>query len=566
MRSRWIIKPPASEAQHQELSGYSPILRQLLINRGYTTNQDALAYLDGSVNDGRSPFGMRDMDKVVERIHRAVIDGELIAIYGDYDVDGVTATVLLVQYLRSLGAHVIPYIPNRFEEGYGLNNDALDGLLVRGTRLVVTVDCGVRSIAEANHAKLIGLDLIITDHHDPGDELPDAYAILNPKRLGDDYPCKVLAGVGIAYKVAQALSDTSGNHGQGVEIPELLDLVALGTVADLAPLVGENRALVKRGMIEMHNGRRPGLFSLANVSGIQFDAVNTTQIGFNLGPRLNAAGRLESALAAYELLIADNLEDAAPLALRLDNQNRERQVLTHHVINDAEKQAFLNEPDPSLLFVISPDYNPGIVGLAAARLTEKYYKPAVVGQSDSETTRCSCRSIPEFNISKALDQCADLLVRHGGHAAAAGFTVTNANLGDLKKRLFSIAEHELAGRDLRPTLFADMELALSDIHSESIDDIARLQPTGQGNPDALFISRAVRIREARTVGADGKHLKLRLGDGVISLDGIAFRLGEYKGNLKERADFLYALEFNEYKGRKSIQLNIKDIQIHSDPK
>ncbi len=333
-------------------------------------------------------------------------------------------------------------------------------LAAEGVKLVISVDCGIRSPAEAQHARELGLDMIITDHHEPFGDLPDAFTVLNPKQAGDPYPDKYLAGVGIAYKVAQALFESMPQPDSGLQLEDLLDLVALGTVADLAPLAGENRALVRAGLKQMRQPRRQGLFSLANVAGVSLPDINATHIGFMLGPRLNAAGRLESALDAYNLLMTTDLAEAGRLAQKLDMRNRERQVLTRKIQNEAEILALSEDPHASILFAVDPGFNTGVVGLAASRLSEIYYKPAIVGQKGEETTRCSCRSIPEFHITEALDLCADLLIRHGGHAAAAGFTVSNGNLQALKTRLKEIAHSRLADLDLRQTLSADMEILI----------------------------------------------------------------------------------------------------------
>ncbi|MBN2387167.1 MAG: single-stranded-DNA-specific exonuclease RecJ [Anaerolineales bacterium] len=556
---RWRIAPPLTSQANEALAAFPPILRQLLFNRGYPTDAEARSFLKAEADFDPDPYQMTGMQVAVERLRRAVAQGEPLAIYGDYDVDGVTATALLVDVLRDLGADVRPYIPNRFDEGYGLNPEALDALAADGVRLVVTVDCGIRSPGEAAHARALGVDLIITDHHQPADELPAALAVINPKQIGDAYPDKDLAGVGIAYKLAQALvpagSDTTG----------LLDLVALGTVADLAPLTGENRILVRAGLRQMRQTRRQGLFSLANLAGVVLASVSTTSIGFMLGPRLNAAGRLESALDAYELLTTVDVFRAGQLAQQLDVQNRERQVLTRTIQEQAEALAIQEDPAADLLFAVHPDFNPGVVGLAAARLVETHYRPAAVGQISEEVTRCSCRSIPEFHITAALDQCRDLLVRHGGHAAAAGFTVRNENLEELKSRLKAIAKQQLGGQDLRRTLSADAEVSLTDLRPELLKHLGDLQPTGYGNPEAVFVTRAMQVKGARTVGAEGRHLKLTVSDGRLTFDAIGFRLGDLLPNLASQVDVLYTFEANAYNGRVSLQLNLKDIKPAGDP-
>jgi len=558
---RWIIQPPITEAARAELKAFPEILQQLLFNRGYATDAAARAYLRAEANFDANPLQLLGMEAAVARIRLALAHNEPIAIYGDYDVDGVTATALLVQTIRGLGGNVKGYIPNRGEEGYGLNPGAFGTLKAEGVKLVISVDCGIRSPAEAAHAKNIGLDLIISDHHHPDADLPDALAVINPKRDGDPYPDKDLAGVGVAYKLAQALVDDPST------LENLLDLVALGTVADLAPLAGENRMLVRKGLQRIRATTRQGLFSLANVANLSLPKTTAVDIGFLLGPRLNAAGRLESALAAFDLLTTTDVFVAGQLAQKLDQQNRDRQSLTRKIQEQAERMAQEDDPTAYLMFAVHPEFNSGVVGLAASRLVETFYRPAAVGQVGEETTRCSCRSIPEFHITEALDQCKELLVRHGGHAAAAGFTVRNENLPVLKARLKEIANQQLAGLDLRPSLSADLEVSLSKMTGEVLKYLDYLQPTGYGNPDAVFVSRGLTVKSARTVGADNKHLKMTLSDGRVSYDAIGFRLGPLLPELpiSARVDAMYTFETNEFNGRTSLQLNLKDVKRSATP-
>jgi single-stranded-DNA-specific exonuclease len=562
----WQISPPLSPQANESLAEFPPILRQILYNRGYATNDRARAYLKAETDFNTDPFQMIGMDTAIARILQAIEQKEPIAIYGDYDVDGVTATALLVQTLRVLGGEAQPRIPNRFDEGYGLNPEALDALKAEGVKLVITVDCGIRSPDEVSHARSIGLDMIISDHHQPAEgDLPSALAVINPKQAGDPYPDKDLAGVGVAYKIAQALFDRSTKPVPDFQKEDLLDLVALGTVADLAPLVGENRSLVRRGLQGIRETKRQGLFSLAAVSDLTLARTTATNIGFILGPRLNAAGRLESALAAYDLLTTTDVRNAGELAQQLNVQNRQRQELTRKIQEEAEIIALADDPDSNLLFAVHPEFNSGVVGLAAARLVDIYYRPAVVGQVLEETTRCSCRSIPEFHITEALDQCKDLLIRHGGHAAAAGFSVRNENLYALQKQLKSLAKEKLGGRDLRQTLNADAEVPLSDLHPELLKYLEALQPTGYGNPEAVFVTRNVRVTQKRAVGAEGKHLKLAVTDGHVTFDAIGFRLGHLQSELPLKVDLIYTFETNEYNGRTSLQLNLKDVKAAGTP-
>ena len=563
---RWVISPPITEQADHALVKFPPILKQIVFNRGLAADAEARAFLKAEPSANTDPFQMTGMQATVDRICYALQHNEPIAIYGDYDVDGVTATALLVQALAALGADVRGYIPNRFDEGYGLNKDALDTLKGQGIKLVITVDCGIRSPDEALHARTIGLDLIISDHHHPdGTNLPPAFAVINPKQHGDIYPDKDLAGVGIAYKIAEALL-TVQQPMNGFQSSELLDLVALGTVADLAPLVGENRTLVRKGLRQLRETKRQGLFSLAGVADLKIDKCTAGNIGFVLGPRLNASGRLESALASFELLTTKDFMRAGQLAMQLDSQNRQRQSITRTMQEQAESIAMGEDPDAYLLFAAHEDFNPGVVGLAASRLTEVHYRPSVVAARSADETRGSCRSIPEFHITDALDKCKDLLVRHGGHAAAAGFTVKNQNLPELVARLKQIAKDQLGSKDLRQTLTADMEVPLSELNFDLLKLLIFLEPTGYGNPEAVFVSRNIKVKSARTVGTEGKHLKLTLEDERgVSMDAIGFRLGHLRENLPSHVDLMYRFEANEFNGRRTLQLNLKDVKPAGTP-
>jgi len=563
---RWVVQPKITQRADEALAKFPSVLKQILFNRGYTTDGEARSFLKAEPITNTDPFQFIGMDIAIKRIQHALENNEAMAIYGDYDVDGVTSTALLVQALEGLGANVRGYIPNRFDEGYGLNTEALDSLKADGTKLVITVDCGIRSPEEARHARSIGLDLIISDHHHPdGLNLPPALAVINPKRNGDTYPDKELAGVGIAYKIAEALYSVLQST-SNFQLGDLLDLVALGTVADLAPLVGENRVLVRKGLKRIHETKRQGLFSLAGVANTNIEKITSGNIGFMLGPRLNASGRLESALASLELLTTTDFMRAGQLAQQLEVQNKQRQAITRSMQSRAEEIAMSDDPEAFLLFAAHEDFNPGVVGLAASRLTETHYRPAIVAAMGPEETRGSCRSIPEFHITDALDLCKDLLVRHGGHAAAAGFTIKNESIPAFVKRIKGIAKEQLEGNDLRQTLTADMEVTLEDLNFEVLDHLNYLEPTGYGNPDAVFVARNVKVRSSRTVGAEGRHLKLSLDDSNSDVfDGIGFRLGHLKENLPPYIDVMFSLEANEWNGRTTLQLNLKDVKAAGIP-
>jgi single-stranded-DNA-specific exonuclease len=495
---------------------------------------------------------------------------EPIVVYGDFDADGVTATTLLVQTLRALGGQVRPYIPHRVDEGYGLHKRVLTQLARSGTRVVVTVDCGVRSLDEIAHANQQGLDIIITDHHSAGPQLPEALAVIDPKRADSHYPFRELAGVGVAYKLAQALlkshQQTPVNNTQNVNLKEedLLDLVALGTVADLVPLLEENRALVHRGLACLNRMERPGVEALCRQTGLQPGKVDTTAIGYALAPRLNAAGRMAHAKDAYQLLDTTYPAEAERLAGELGQLNRKRQQLTLETQEQARQLALEAGEDAFLLFAASSDFLAGIVGLAASRLVDEFYRPAVVVEMSKKVSRGSARSIPDFHITHALDACSDLLIQHGGHAAAAGFAVANENLDKLADRLRGLAAEQLADVELTPVLSVDAEVELAQMSWELQHELGQLEPCGYANPHPLFLSKDIRVTGHRAVGNEGKHLKLRLSDGQVTWDAIAFRQGDWANKLPDRIDLVYHLEINEWNGRRQLQLNVQDVRPTGD--
>lgn len=555
-QNRWMGYPAVPDAVKEALGMYPPVIQQILYNRGIQDAVSASRYLTASAELG-DPFQLKDLQKAVERLLRALDRREVIAVYGDYDVDGVTATALLVEVLRVFGANARPYIPNRFDEGYGLNQEALTKLAKEDVRVVVTVDCGIRSPREAELARTLGIDLIISDHHHPAQELPEALAVICPKREDDSYPDDDLSGVGLAYKIAQGLFEARPHPDYRAD--DWVELVALGTIADIVPLRGENRVLVRRGMEQLRQRARQGIVSLAGVAGINLSRLNVGDVGYKLGPRLNAAGRLESALDALHLLMTREVEEAGRLAQKLDRQNRERQELTRRMQEEAVRMAETEGQD-TLLFAFSPDFNAGVVGLTASKLVEAFYRPAVVGQVEAEVTRASCRSIPEFHITQALDVCRDLLVRHGGHSLAAGFTVRNENLSALRERLMEVAREKLSGQELTPVLRYDVELPLRDLHPNLLPLLDQLEPTGQGNPGVSFVTRGLKVVSARRIGSDQSHLKLVLTDGWITYDAIAFGKGSWVEQMPERMDVLYQYQRNEYNGRSSLQLHIHDLR------
>jgi single-stranded-DNA-specific exonuclease len=560
---RWQAAPAIPYSLQQEFAHLHPVLTQVLYNRGLVKPAHVQAFLEGRYLESTDPFLLPDMEKAVARIERAIDLNETITIYGDFDADGVTSTVLLVEALRGLGLsrqQVQPYIPDRVDEGYGLNQEALATLKGRGSSLVITVDCGIRSVSEVEYANRIGLDMIVTDHHTFGPELPAATAVINPKHPSSCYPETMLAGVGIAYKLAQALRLAMPDRARFDE-EDLLDLVALGTVADLAPLQGENRLLVIKGLEVLRLAQRPGVAALARVSGLQPATITAESIAFMLGPRINAAGRLSHAYTAARLLAASTPARAESLAQELNRLNQERRRLTAELSRQAET---LIDPEAPLLLAAAPEFTAGVVGLVASNLAETYYRPAIIAEMGEQESRGSCRSIAEFHITEALDRVADLLVRHGGHAQAAGFTIRNEDLPAFRERMTAIAAAELDGRDLQPTLVSDAEMHLATIDWALFDVLKQLEPTGAANATPLFLSRRLQVISHRCVGHDGAHLQLELGDGRAGFRAIAFGQGAWAGCLPGLIDVIYTLNVNEWNGRRSLQLTVLDIREHRE--
>lgn len=564
---KWETAPLAPAALQYEFSHINPILLQVLYNRGLAKTAVMQSFLDGRYHLSRDPFLLPDMEKAAKRLVQAIQNDEKIVIYGDFDADGVTATIVLVEGIRGLGAirnNVRPYIPDRIKEGYGLNKEALTTIKEEfGTDLVITVDCGIRSVAEVAHANEIGLDIIITDHHGLGDLLPDALAIVNPKRPLSKYPEIMLAGVGIAYKLIEAVQQTLPDP-PNYNIETLLDLVAIGTVADLAPLLGENRDLVIRGLAVINKLERPGIAAIAKTASLQAGNITAESIGFGLGPRINAAGRIGHAYDAAKLLAAPDMRHADALALKLDALNKERQQLTRDMSELAERMV---EPDDSIIIAGDSSFHPGVVGLVASRLADNFYRPAIAMEIGAEVSHASCRSIPNFHITDALDEAADLLVRHGGHAQAAGLTIRNENIPAFKKRMLAIADERLRGMERIPAIAIDCEIDLNDVDYALYETLCQLEPTGNANATPIFLSRDVEVVSHRAVGADGSHLQMKLISGryqahpTEAIASIAFRQAGWCEFLPARIDIVYSIGINEWRGQRNIQLQIQDINI-----
>ncbi|MCJ7511166.1 MAG: single-stranded-DNA-specific exonuclease RecJ [Dehalococcoidia bacterium] len=554
-RRRWLVHPQASALVG---SPFPPLIRHLLYHRGVRSEDEAARFLFLEHRPECDPHLLPGVERAVERLSAAIAGSECIAVFGDFDVDGVTAAALLAEALAELGARVITYIPNRFSEGYGLNVDAITSLRQRGASLLLAADCGTSSVQEVEHACRLGMDAIILDHHAIPPKLPPTVALVNPKLLpdaGQESPLGDLASVGVAYKAMAALYQAMGRAWQP---QRFLDLVAIGTVADVAPLVGENRYLVKEGLAAIARAERPGLCALIGVAGLRPEGVDSEAIAYTLGPRLNAAGRLADANLSLRLLLTQDEGEAAQAARQLNTLNQERQRQTEQALATAAELLTAEDAQASLIFVGHPDISEGIVGLVAGRLADERYRPVIVYQRGESESRGSCRSIPEFNIVAALGRQAHLLVRYGGHARAAGFTVANANLLALKEGLMGQAASELAEAELSPALAIDAELPLSHLRGEDIRWLQRFQPHGQGNPEPTFLSRGVFVAEARLLGNNGQHLRLKLKDGPVTWPAIAFDMGERAVEAGQRVDVVYSLA-SERRSDDALELRIKDL-------
>ncbi|MDP3880221.1 MAG: single-stranded-DNA-specific exonuclease RecJ [Dehalococcoidales bacterium] len=552
--SRWNIRPTVPDKVLTSFAGLSPLLAQVLYNRNL--NEPSLLE-DFILADDRlsgDPSLLPGMHQAVGRIYQALLSGESIAVYGDFDTDGITSTALLVQGLSLIGGKIIPYIPHRLTEGYGLKVSALEKLQQQGVSLVITVDCGITALTEVRKAKKMGLDIIITDHHTPLDTLPPANAVVNPRLAGSSYPFPELAGVGVAFKLLQAVFRSIGKEQY---LSQLMDLVALGTVADMMPLVGENRYLVKQGLKVLSASPRPGIRELIARSGLDSTNLTSESISWFIAPRLNAAGRLEHAMSSYTLLMTDSEPEAHELALWLEQKNSERQKLTADASARAREQVLAQGIQP-LLVASDRDFPVGICGLVASRLAEEFYRPAIVIRSGESISSGSGRSIPEFNIIQALARCRNLFTHFGGHSQAAGFTLPTKDLPRLQQALLEIATTELDGVDLRSTLDIDAEVGLSNLGGDTFPTIQKLAPFGYGNPLPTFLTRGVEIVDCRPMGNNGGHLKLKLKQTNTVWDGVGFRLGNYLTEVSSPLDIVYNLELDQWGGQRRLRLNILD--------
>ena len=534
----------------------SPVAAGLLINRGITTVEAARGFLEPQLRDLHDPYLLNGMEDAIRRIKQALKEGEKILIYGDYDVDGLTAAALLTLVLREMGADVCSHIPHRIKEGYGLNEEAVMSAHRRGVNLIVTVDCGINSIHEVIQASRLGIDTIITDHHELQSlVLPPAIAVLNPHQPGCTYPCVHLSGVGVAFKLAAALRGISN-------VDKHLDLVALGTVADVVPLSGENRILAKYGLEKLAKTEKIGLRALMQTAGISNGELSAEQVAFMLAPRLNAPGRLDSAEISLKLLLVESESSALDLAYELEKGNRRRQAIQSKILSDAHEKVE-RELDKSLCHVIilaDESWHPGVVGIVAGRLVDDYCRPAILIAMDKDKGKGSARSIEQFHILRALKECSDLLAGFGGHSRAAGLLISRKNLESFAEKMREIGKEKLAGMNLLPKLKIDMELDLSEITWSLIKEIGYLQPYGSGNAEPNFVSYNVQVMNPRIV--KNKHLKMRVVENSRSVDAIGFGMGSYIKKLdgSGRVDIVYNPQINSWGGQNEVQLQLRDIR------
>ncbi len=544
-------------AQQQSLcqAGYSPLTAAVLCSRGCTTPEQARAYLDRDTAP-EDPLKIRDMDKAAARVRQSLERGEKIAVFGDYDVDGITATCLLTEFLRGLGGDITPYIPGRIEEGYGLNEMALTGLAQQGIKLVITVDCGITANEEALLCRKLGMDLVITDHHECKDDLPDAAAVVDPHRKDCTYPNKQLAGVGVALKLACALSGDCE-----ATLAQCCDLVCLGTVADVMILQGENRTFVARGLEKMTESPRVGIRALMEECGCEGQSVTASLIGYTLAPRINAAGRMGEVDVAVELFLTQDEERAAQLAQRLCRMNRQRQSVETEIYNDAIARIDRFEPQQDVIVLAGEDWHQGVVGIVASRLAEEFRCPTFLICMDGEKGKASSRSYGGFNLFGALERFSGLLESFGGHELAAGFTIRRENIDAFREEMRKAVREFRATGEYRQALEIDCEVQPQLLTTSNVAALEEMEPCGAGCPRPVFCMRDLTVEQISAVGG-GKHLRLRLRKGSAVCNAIFFSTTATDADvaLGDTIEVAFQAQINEFRGSRTVQLNLVDVR------
>jgi single-stranded-DNA-specific exonuclease len=569
MKFRWMFAPPQPllAGQLAVLFKISPLLAQCLLNRGFSEPSIIENFLQPRLRNLADPFLLPNMNAAIERLLRAREQNEPLVIFGDYDVDGITSTALLVEVLRALGWKVDFYLPNRMDEGYGLSADGVKNCLIKfPTALLLAVDCGSTAVDTINSLRARGVDVIVLDHHQVSSPAPDAVALVNPQLAGEDeISSRELCSVGLAFKLAHAIikrgREINLSGAAEFDLRPLLDLVALGTIADLVPLIGENRILVSAGLERLNVTQRSGLVALKKVAQSP-DKLGTFDVGFELAPRLNAAGRLETADESLHLILSRDLAEAVPLAQNLDLRNRERQKIERGIVEEvigAIRARFNPETD----FVIVEGqllWHIGVVGIVASRVLQEFYRPTIIIGGDGGEWRGSGRSIAGFDLAAALSECGDLLARHGGHAMAAGLSIAPEKIGALRQRLNELARRSLKPEDLQPPLRLDAEVDLDEINFGTLGELARLKPTGQGNPGVQFCARNLtQARPLQRMGKEKRHVKLWVTDGTATCEAVWWNGGD-KSLPVGKFDLAFAPQMNEFNGRRAVQLKVLDWQ------
>ncbi|MFH0826465.1 MAG: single-stranded-DNA-specific exonuclease RecJ [Candidatus Omnitrophota bacterium] len=551
-----IAKPSNSlcDQLNKEL-GLPEILAQILINRGISTAQEAERFLNVNPEHLLDPFLFKDMRKAVSRIQGAGRDKEEVMVFGDYDADGITALVLLKDTLKKIGVEALHYLPHRIKEGYGLNKNIVRHILKTKVKLLITVDCGISNHEEIEELKRHHIDVIITDHHESATErLPHAFGILNPKTKTSGYPFRDLAGVGVSYKLCQALSDSP--------LTEDLDLVSLGTIADCVPLTGENRIIAKEGLKQLAQTGREGLRALIENAGISGRKFTSTFVSFILGPRINASGRMDTPETSLNLLMSRTPEEAQRYAKVIEGHNRQRQKIENRILDEAQDliDKEVNFKEHKIIVIAKEDWHQGVLGIVASRLADRFYRPAIVISLDEKLCKGSGRSIKNFHLLQALTECKEFLDSFGGHSHAAGLVITKDSIEDFKRSINELAHQRLSIEDLLPSLDIDMELALSDLNEATVTAFDRLEPFGAGNPEPLFFSRNLR-RKSEPQVLSRETLKFWVTDGLATYQAIGFGMGPLKDNLleSESFDLVYTARIDNWAGETSVLLEIKDI-------
>ena len=539
----------------------SDTLARLLINRDIDSIEKAKKYLNPDISQLHNPFEMLDMHKSINRIVKAVMEKEKICIYGDYDVDGITSVAMLYNFIKKLEGNIIYYIPSRLEEGYGLNTEAIKKIIDYNVNLIITVDCGIRSVDEVRLANDSGIDVIITDHHRCGDTLPEAYAIINPNQKQCKYPFKDLSGAGIVFKIITALSEKLSYKGYALNY---LDLTALATVADVVALTGENRVIVKKGIEQLKVTINQGLKALIDVCDIKLTDLDTYHLGFIIAPRINAAGRLKNASRVVELLTTTDEAKAYKIAKELNELNYNRQHIESKMLETALEKINKERDIETENIIVLDDtsWHIGVIGIIASRITEKFNKPSIIISTESEIGKGSARSVKGLNIHEVLSTCEELLIKFGGHELAAGLTIKKELIDDFRKKINNAVNKLKKGEPFYREILVDYKLDNDDNLFSAFNEIKRLEPFGAGNPKPLFVYRGLILKDIKTVGMDGKHLSLNMYNGKEYIRGIGFNMGFIANHIEvnQKIDIICSVEINSWNGEESIQLHIKDLK------